>query len=83
MARRGICQPRLWLDVAWHGLMPVDVGSVWLPQFVSSANLQRARMRAGNSLLALGHGDPGTTDDGEPDVQPRGPEVALPADTST
>ncbi len=27
VARCGICQPRLWLDVAWRGLMPVDVGS--------------------------------------------------------
>jgi hypothetical protein len=27
VARCGICQPRLWLDVAWCGLMPVDVGS--------------------------------------------------------
>jgi hypothetical protein len=25
VARCGICQPRLWLDVAWRGLMPVDV----------------------------------------------------------
>jgi hypothetical protein len=27
VARCGICQPRLWLDVAWRGLMPVDIGS--------------------------------------------------------
>jgi hypothetical protein len=27
VARCGICQPRLWLDVAWRGLVPVDVGS--------------------------------------------------------
>jgi len=27
VARCGICQPRLWLDVAWRGLMPVDAGS--------------------------------------------------------
>jgi hypothetical protein len=27
VARCGSCQPRLWLDVAWRGLMPVDVGS--------------------------------------------------------
>jgi hypothetical protein len=27
VARCGICQPQLWLDVAWRGLMPVDVGS--------------------------------------------------------
>ena len=27
VARCGICQPRLWLDVAWRGLVSVVVGS--------------------------------------------------------
>jgi len=41
VARCGSCQPRLWLDVAWCGLMPVDVGSPFgSPHFVSAANLQ-------------------------------------------
>jgi hypothetical protein len=41
VARCGICQPRLWLDVAWRGLMPVEVGSPFgSPFFVSAVNLQ-------------------------------------------
>jgi hypothetical protein len=69
--------------VAWHGLVPVVVGSpfgspVSLAPLTSSKHEGQPEARY---PLAMGH-DLGVVDDGEPDIQPREPGAAA-ASTST
>jgi ParE toxin of type II toxin-antitoxin system, parDE len=70
VARRGDCQPRLWLDVAWHGLMPVDVGSPFgSPSSLAALTFSTHERQLWNSLRPPGHGDQETIDDRAPDLR--------------
>jgi hypothetical protein len=79
------------MTVAGRGLAWPDAGGrwlpVWLPGFVSTANLRRTRGGSLKLASAPGHGAPGATDEGAPDVQPRGapprPARLPPEDTPT
>jgi len=84
MAWRGICQPCLWLDVAWHGLVPVVVGSpfgspVSLAPLTSSKHERQPLKPATAPVMTT----PAVIDDREPDVQPQGLRGQPPEDTPT
>jgi len=84
VARCGICQPGPWLDVAWRGLMPVDVGSpfgspISLAPLTFGEHGRQPETRYWPSAMA----NPGRPMTVSPTCSHEGPEVALPADTST
>ena len=70
VARCGICQPRLWLDVAWRGLMPVDVGS---PFSLAPLTFNEHGRRPETCRCSpIQSGLRGAIQDSAPDVRPRG-----------
>src|SRR5450755_5010731 len=79
VARCGLCQPRLWLDVAWRGLMPVDVGSPFGSP-ISLAPLTFNEHKRQREIATPRPCPPGAIDDREPDVQPRGLRGQPPGD---
>jgi hypothetical protein len=76
MARCGIRQARLWLDVAWRGLMPVDVSSpISLAPLTFGEHERRPQARHSSRPERLSGSNRGQrASDAQPQVPRRGSE---------
>jgi hypothetical protein len=81
VAQCAIHQPYPWLDVAWHGLVPVVVGSPFgSPASLAPLTSSKHERQPPEPRYRPRHDDPGVMT--VPDVQPQGLRGQPPEDTS-